>query len=100
MSRAPPAAVLISLALAGCNPPAPAAAVDAGTISAEQLARLDGKDPKQLLAVVDQMAAQLKDKPKTFEVLAAIGNLYYENARYLDAVDTYRQALARSAPVE
>ncbi len=100
MSKGAP--LLIVLALAGCNstPTAPGAAQSDAGLSAEQLGKLDGKDPKQLLAVVDQMAAQLKDKPKTFEVLVALGNLYYENSRYLDAVDVYRQALAKSAPVE
>src|SRR5437764_11412972 len=55
-------------------------------------------DSKALLAQVDQLSEQFKDKPKTFEVLAALGNLYYENNRFLDAIDSYRQALERSAP--
>ena len=63
-------------------------------------ANLDANDPKALLAAVDQMHDQLKNSPKTFEVLAALGNLYYENARYLDAVDSLRQALAISDPIE
>ncbi len=46
------------------------------------------------------MQAQLQDKPKTFEVLSALGNLYYENGRYLDAANSLRQALAISAPFE
>ena len=62
------------------------------------LARLDTNDPKALLAAVDQMHDQLKDKPKTFEVLSALGNLYYENGRYLEAIDSFRQALELSAP--
>jgi Flp pilus assembly protein TadD len=74
---------------------APKPAADGGA-----LARLDTNDPKALLAAVDQMHDQLKDKPKTFEVLSALGNLYYENGRYLDAVDSFRQALAVSAPFE
>ena len=93
--------LLCAALLAACSGPPASPPADAGAgVSAEQLAKLDGKDPKQLLAVVDQLTAQFKDKPKTFEVLAALGNLYYENGRYLDAVDTYRQALAKSAPVE
>ncbi|MFL5312819.1 MAG: tetratricopeptide repeat protein [Myxococcales bacterium] len=90
------AAFACALALA-CSrkEPAPKASPDAGA-----LARLDANDPKALLAAVDQMQGQLKDKPKTFEVLSALGNLYYENGRYLDAVDSFRQALAMSAPAE
>jgi tetratricopeptide (TPR) repeat protein len=92
--RAHVAALLL---LAACNPRAsndasPAAAPDAGA--------LDSADPKALLAEVDRLKDQLKDRPKTFEVLAALGNLYYENGRYLEAVDSYRQALALSAPAE
>jgi len=90
------AALLACLFAIACSKKeAPPAAADAGP-----LAHVDTNDPKALLAAVDQMQAQLKDKPKTFEVLSALGNLYYENGRYLDAVDAYRQALALSAPAE
>jgi tetratricopeptide (TPR) repeat protein len=60
----------------------------------------DATDSKALLAQVDQLSGQFKDKPKTFEVLAALGNLYYENNRFLDAIDSFRQALELSAPAE
>jgi tetratricopeptide (TPR) repeat protein len=66
-------------------------AFDAGVLSPQ--------DTKGLLAAVDAMGAA-KDKPKPFDVQSAIGNLYYEGARYLDAVDAYRLALATSLPVE
>ena len=81
-----------------CNegPKAPASAADAGAAQAS----IDLSDPAKLLAAVDQLQGQLKDKPKSFEVLAALGNLYYENGRYLEAVDAFRQALALAAPVE
>ena len=85
------------LLLAACNPKGskdPQPEGDAGT------AALDGTDSKALLAEVDRLKDQLKDRPKTFEVLSALGNLYYENGRYLEAVDAFRQALALSAPVE
>ena len=89
-------ALALALPLCSCTdaptPPAVKPALDPAT--------LDGSDPKQLLAAVDQMAGQLKDKPKSFEVLSALGNLYYENGRYLEAVDSFRQALAIAAPVE
>ncbi len=88
------AACVVALACSRKEPPA-APAADAGT-----LANLDTSDPKALLAAVDQMQAQLQDKPKTFEVLSALGNLYYENGRYLDAANSLRQALAISAPFE
>jgi tetratricopeptide (TPR) repeat protein len=90
------AAAACALALA-CSRQEPARPVapDKGS-----LANVDTSDPKALLAAVDQMQGQLKDRPKTFEVLAALGNLYYENGRYLDAVDSLRQALALSAPFE
>jgi tetratricopeptide (TPR) repeat protein len=88
---------LLLVVVAACSrsqSPAPPAA-DAGAA-----ANLDANDPKALLAAVDRMQDQLKDKPKSFEVLAALGNLYYENGRYLDAVDSFRQALAISDPIE
>ena len=88
------AACVLALACSRKEAP-PKSSADAGT-----LAQLDANDPKALLAAVDQMQGQLKDKPKTFEVQSALGNLYYENGRYLDAVDSFRQALAISAPFE
>ncbi|GAC1345840.1 MAG: hypothetical protein NVSMB23_22520 [Myxococcales bacterium] len=92
----------LPLALASalaCNPgqkPSAAAAPDAGSLPPN----LDLSDPSKLLAAVDQLQGQLKDRPKSFEVHAALGNLYYENGRYLEAVDAFRQALALAAPVE
>ena len=44
-------------------------------------AALDPGDSKALLAEVDRLKDQLKDKPKTFEILSALGNLYYDNGR-------------------
>ena len=87
------AACVLALACSRKEPPPAAAGPGA-------LANVDASDPKALLAAVDQLQGQLKDKPKTFEVLSALGNLYYENGRYLDAVDSLRQALAISAPFE
>ena len=72
----------------------PSAAPDAGS------AAVDPNDSRALLAEVDRLKDQMKDKPKTFEVLSALGNLYYDNGRYLEAVDAYRQAEELAAPVE
>jgi tetratricopeptide (TPR) repeat protein len=60
----------------------------------------EATDSKALLAQVDKLSSQIKDRPKSFEVLVALGNLYYENNRFLDAIDSFRQALALSAPAE
>ncbi len=61
---------------------------------------LDASDPKELLKQLDAMQDKLKDRPKTVDILVAIGHLYYENGRYLDAIDTYRQAEELSAAGE
>src|SRR5712672_3929604 len=90
--------LLVAFVLLACKPaasPAPRAAADGGNDAVA-----GASDSKALLAEVDRLHEQLKDKPKTFEVLSALGNLYYENGRYLDAVDSFRQALAVSAPFE
>ena len=85
---------LLALALSACKPAAqPAAPPDAGPA-------LEVADSKALLAEVDRLKDQLKDKPKTFEVLGALGSLYYDNGRYLEAVDALRQAEELSAPAE
>jgi len=57
-------------------------------------------DSRSLLAEVDRLKDTLKDRPKSFEVLAALGDLYFENGRYLEAVDAYREAEELSAPLE
>lgn len=91
-ARSLPALTLCAIALAACSDrPQPAGAPGAP---------LDPNDPKALLAAVDRMQGDMKDQPKSFEVLSALGNLYYENGRYLEAIDTLRQALARAQPVE
>src|SRR5207253_1021092 len=57
-------------------------------------------EPLCELAPVDRLKDQLKDRPKSFEVASALGNLYYDNGRYLEAVDALRQAEDLAAPVE
>ena len=91
-------AILFLGATMACSskPSSTAAPADAGSLPAPG----EPVDSKALLAQVDQLSGQFKDKPKTFEVLAALGNLYYENNRFLDAIDSYRQALELSAPAE
>ena len=64
-----PLALAVALFCFGCKPSAQPAARDAG-------AALDPGDSKALLAEVDRLKDQLKDRPKTFEVLSALGKLY------------------------
>ncbi len=52
---------------------------------------------KEILDRLDKMKAQLKGRPKTAEIEFALGNLYYENSRWPDAIDAYRQLLERAA---
>jgi tetratricopeptide (TPR) repeat protein len=67
---------------------------DAGA-SADQ-----GTDTKSLLATVESMKGQLKDKPRGFNVSAALGNLFYDNGKFIDAIEYYSDALDRAAPAE
>jgi tetratricopeptide (TPR) repeat protein len=53
-------------------------------------------DAKQLLEKLDSMKDELKNRPKTAEIEYALGNLYYENGRYPDAIDEYRHLLERA----
>ncbi len=43
-------------------------------------------------------AKDLKERQKTFEVAAALGRLYYSQARYQDAVEYLSQALQKAEP--
>jgi len=51
---------------------------------------------QEILERLDTMKAELKGRPKTAEIEFALGNLYYENARWPDAIDAYRQLLDRA----
>ena len=94
-----PSAASLLLLLAACHPTVSSDARPPAS-PANDGGRTDLSDPKALLAEVDRLKDDLKGKPKTFEVLSALGNLYYENGRYLDAADAFRQSLALSAPFE
>ncbi len=52
---------------------------------------------KEILDRLDKMKEQLKGRPKTAEIEFALGNLYYENSRWPEAIDSYRQLLERAA---
>src|SRR6476660_3193261 len=83
----------LALVLLACKPSQPAAAPAASP-------PVDPGSSKALLAEVDRLKDQIKDKPKTFEVVSALGNLYYDNGRYLEAVDAFREAEELAAPAE
>ncbi len=53
----------------------------------------------ELLAQVEAMKGQLASAPKSLEILLALGNLYYEERRYPDAIGWYDQAVAIAEPV-
>lgn len=86
------AACALGVLIFACKPsqPAPAPAARGG----------EGSSSQALLAEVDRLKDQIKDKPKTFEVVSALGNLYYDNGRYLEAVDSFREAEELSAPAQ
>ncbi len=56
----------------------------------------DSADTKKLLEKLDAMKDELANRPKTAEIEFALGNLYYENGRYPEAIDYYRQLIERA----
>src|ERR1700722_17577253 len=50
---------------------------------------------KEILDRLDKMKTELKGRPKTAEIEFLLGNLYYENSRWPEAIDYYRQLLQR-----
>jgi tetratricopeptide (TPR) repeat protein len=83
----------LALVLLACKPSQPTASPAASQ-------PVDPGNSKALLAEVDRLKDQIKHKPKTFEVVSALGNLYYENGRYLEAVDAFREAEELAAPAQ
>ncbi len=59
-------------------------------------AQANDQDAKRLLQQLDAMKEELKNRPKTAEIEFALANLYYENGRYPEAVDSYRQLIERT----
>lgn len=57
-------------------------------------------DPKKLLQTVEGMRDKLKDRPRDFNVNVALGNLFYDNGKYIDAVEYFTDALVLAQPVE
>ncbi|WP_049768501.1 lipopolysaccharide assembly protein LapB [Anaeromyxobacter sp. Fw109-5] len=53
----------------------------------------------ELLAQVEAMKGQLASAPKSLEILLALGNLYFQERRYPDAIGWYDQAVALAEPV-
>jgi tetratricopeptide (TPR) repeat protein len=53
----------------------------------------------ELLAQVEAMKSRLATAPKSLEILLALGNLYFQERRYPDAIGWYDQAVALAEPV-
>ena len=78
------------------EPPAPkVAATDAGTP-----ADLGTADSKSLLSMVEAIKGQLKDRPRDFSINVALGNLYYDNGRFIEAVQYFTEAFELIAASE
>jgi tetratricopeptide (TPR) repeat protein len=101
--------VALALGATGCIPDDPVVAgapSDAGTAARRDDPAATNGDPsagidsKSLMATLDAKKDQLKGKPRDFSIDIALGNLYYENARYIDAIEYYTDALDRGAPAE
>src|SRR5690349_19229024 len=93
-------ALAAALSLLACKPSQPARAPPPADGARDAGAPLDTNDPKALMAEVDRLRDKLKDKPKTFEVLSALGSLYYQNGRYQEAADTLGEAEEMAEPAE
>jgi cytochrome c-type biogenesis protein CcmH/NrfG len=84
--------------LRGSQSPAPVAAQSTGASSDASNAGAPGQpSPEQMKKMADSQAAplleQLKSDPKNPELLAKIGNIYYDTQQYPTAIDYYRQSL-------
>jgi tetratricopeptide (TPR) repeat protein len=53
----------------------------------------------ELLAQVEAMKSRLASAPKSLEILLALGNLYFQERRYPDAIGWYDEAIALAEPV-
>lgn len=100
-------ACLLALAAAACNKTSgPAAAPAPGAKPAMPL--LPGHPaapakpappplPKELADKLALLQEKMKAEPRSFAAAVAVGDLYLDGSRLVDAVDAYRQALERGA---
>jgi tetratricopeptide (TPR) repeat protein len=93
------AATLGALSLAACIPEEPAPAPKAAPADAGP-GSLDATDAKGLLKTVESMKEALKGKARDFGVNVALGNLFYDNGRYIEALEYYRDALRQAVEAE
>ena len=77
--------------LCGCQPPPPVG--QAANPRPREVARARDSSSAELLEKLDAMKAQLDTRPKDFNLRMALGKLYYENERYMDAAKMFREAL-------
>ena len=78
--------------------PAAATVAAAPAVTAPAAAQGGGQSPEQLKQQADQQAApllaKLKNNPADAEILASLGNVYYDIQQFQTAVDYYGRALA------
>ncbi len=96
----PPRSMETPAQRADAPPPGP------GAPAAAPAAPSPGESPDQgppssaeLLAQVEAMKSRLASAPKSLEILLALGNLYFQEHRYPDAIGWYDQAVALAEPV-
>lgn len=53
--------------------------------------------PKELADKLAPLQEKMKAEPRSFAAAVAVGDLYYDGSRLVDAVDAYRQALERGS---
>lgn len=62
----------------------------AATSDAQQFPKFDSFQPS---SEIDQLKVRLFDNPEDFNALSELGDLYFESARYIEAIQTYDKAL-------
>jgi tetratricopeptide (TPR) repeat protein len=98
----PPSSTRAPAQPADAPPPAPGAPGDASGAPMTPPPAESGQglpSSAELLAQVEAMKGKLASAPKSLEILLALGNLYYQERRYPDAIEWYDQAIALAEPV-
>ncbi len=80
------AALSLLLVLMACG--------DQGSRPATQLQQSFETQPIQASPDIEDMKARLAMNPNDFDALAALGDMYFEASRYLEAINTYDKAIA------
>ena len=91
----------LAVSLTACVPDDPPVPAQPANVSADGGAHDDSAPTAaSLLDTVERMKEKLKGKQRDYDINIALGNLYYENGKFVDAIEYFSDGLTQVESVE